>query len=389
MPAGSPWRALDKKKKLTGPCLSPKALPNGASVPCKCCAACRDYERWLVERRIEQEMLASDQTLFLTLTLRSLKDLSHDPVADLVRAVRKRYGRWWGIRFCDVLERGSKGTKRPHWHVLLHFKALPSETPPKKVLQKVIKKLWKLGHRTAKWADVAAAKYVAKYVAKDRFFTAERSATGRVLRTFHASIAYGSRPLRDVVGAMPFLEMRAFARDYVYSRGPAVYVNGGRVPGVVVKGLKPLIHRLRLKRVQPRLDREKARSDDEWAAYLISVGTLPLLRTRSVAPERRTAFPRHTWVSGGVQRWLRGSPLDGARGVVSWDGIPPDLTGSRDYGRYSSTYCEWPRIEAVRDKQSAAFSGEQYSADLAEAMAALAAGTLRGTTTIVPLGTTY
>lgn len=143
-----------------------KPLPiNGEMVPCGKCAACLTNKRKEWTFRLNQELLVSSSSFFITLTY----DDEHIPVTEdglptfskrdiqlFIKRLRKNTNR--KISYYIVSEYGEK-TYRPHYHgFIFNLNANQQEATD------LILKSWKNGHVKIGTTQSASIAYVTKYI---------------------------------------------------------------------------------------------------------------------------------------------------------------------------------------------------------------------------------
>lgn len=130
---------------------------------CGQCITCRINQRRKWAGRICLEQKSSVSTMFVTLTYDDEhvpEKLSKEHIQKFLRSYRKKYGE---ARYYAAGEYGTKGTERPHYHILL-FTREPVQTVDMDVRCSA---LWRRGfHLVRSGTDSAVAGYVAKYVTK-------------------------------------------------------------------------------------------------------------------------------------------------------------------------------------------------------------------------------
>lgn len=111
-----------RQKKLVQ--LADKSLK---AVPCRKCDNCVKLRKMAQQGRAIAEARASAMVAFVTLTYRPGELGAEVPIyADvqaMLRLMRQTFRRngWGRLRFLAALERGGKGSRRLHWHLLLFF----------------------------------------------------------------------------------------------------------------------------------------------------------------------------------------------------------------------------------------------------------------------------
>lgn len=136
--------------------------------PCRTCIGCRRSAANIFRGALQSEASVHVGRLsFVTLTYnrQSLPDLVAGCSADLtnflkrLRITLKRRFDVSGLRYAAVLERGTEGTKRFHWHVI--FFGVSTH-----LLRDVVESCWKNGFVNVKRFAAAHISYLAKYISK-------------------------------------------------------------------------------------------------------------------------------------------------------------------------------------------------------------------------------
>lgn len=144
-------------------CLDPVKTGDGIWAkygPCRKCEKCIEVRQNDWATRAKVEFAAKERTWYVTLTLdASSEKAEYDEVQKFLKRVRKDLGNE-SIRYLCVQERGSKGTKRRHWHLLVHCNG--------ELTRRRLDAKWRAGFiksRLARSSDVAY--YISKYCGKD------------------------------------------------------------------------------------------------------------------------------------------------------------------------------------------------------------------------------
>lgn len=141
---------------ITDFCSNPKIGFKGY-VKCGKCRGCLRLRTNDWVRRAMLEFEAHDRTWFLTLTYRGKYEVGYEAVQKFLKRLRKNTGH--KIRFLCATERGSKND-RLHYHLCIHG--------PVALTKRLICKEWPHGLTHMRlMKDLTAARYVAKYTAKD------------------------------------------------------------------------------------------------------------------------------------------------------------------------------------------------------------------------------
>lgn len=163
------------------PCAKPRTF-RGAVRSCKKCEYCLGIKRWFYRSRILAEFADHPRTWFVTLTLRrSLTDkVAYAIIQRWMKRVRKSMS-GSSLRYACVAERGSKSTKRLHYHVVLHG--------PVGLTQRIIRRAWRGGISEATLVEngndcSSYSTKMARYAVKG----------GK----FRFSLAYGSRAMSAI-----------------------------------------------------------------------------------------------------------------------------------------------------------------------------------------------
>jgi len=141
-------------------------LPTGIlqEVRCRKCVNCMRMRQsqWMYRGAVEY--LTSQRTWFLTLTWAGKEPPSYEEVKKYFKRLRKSHGTF---RYLVTEEYGENGTKRIHWHILLHCRDNMS--------WRAVTSKWPHGHVKAVLARTAAlSSYIAKYAAKGGRIRASR-----------------------------------------------------------------------------------------------------------------------------------------------------------------------------------------------------------------------
>lgn len=155
-------------------CISPITLKNPAkisaglymTVPCGKCGACKANRRAEWSFRLQEEMRASTNAFFITLTYSNenlkyninsrLETLEKTDLQKFIKRLRYKNCNKWNnkLRYYAVGEYGTT-TLRPHYHAII-YNIHPS-------LIQSISDIWKLGHCQTVPANEATIHYVTKY----------------------------------------------------------------------------------------------------------------------------------------------------------------------------------------------------------------------------------
>lgn len=138
------------------PCLTPRLI-RGLQRPCGKCVECFSWwrEKWI--RRAALEVEFASKSWYCTFTHRPGTNTEYSDIQKFFKRLRKNTGE--KVTYLCVLERGSKGTKRLHWHLFIHGN----------VTWRQIDKEWKLGFNKMniiKKGRKGVRSYVLKYVTK-------------------------------------------------------------------------------------------------------------------------------------------------------------------------------------------------------------------------------
>lgn len=145
--------------------------------PCRSCAACASYERYIWRTRAIFETRASVRSAFFTLTFRKSEASAYDEIQRWLKRVRKAHPSMV-LRYLCVLELGEKNRRR-HYHLIIH-----ADRP---FVLRDVRRLWKGGISHARLMRASDIRYVTKYITKG---SPERP---------RASISYGYKPVRAVL----------------------------------------------------------------------------------------------------------------------------------------------------------------------------------------------
>lgn len=142
---------------------------------CRKCSACKDHRirSWLLRMLLEAQLYEKDQVSFLTLTYKDdcLPSSEEDAKVQLqkwFKRLRKVINSEFNIRYVAALEKGTKGTRRFHWHCILF--GLRFNTPNRQLLYNA----WGKGFIDWKPANGGRMAYVLKYIIKGGKFLMSR-----------------------------------------------------------------------------------------------------------------------------------------------------------------------------------------------------------------------
>lgn len=256
---------------VTDFCSAPKIGFRGY-VKCGKCKGCLRLRQNDWVRRAMMEFEAHDRTWFLTLTYRGEFEVGYDAVQKFLKRLRKNTGH--KIRFLCATERGSKND-RLHYHLCIHG--------PLALTKRLIIKEWPHGLTHMRlMKDLTAARYVAKYTAKDGKLRASLGYGYSTLDAATEKLKEKSDVLQAVLHAFPDARIDRIAR-------------------------KPIPYRLRLRRSAGLLA-DHGRPDGRLLGGMQSAATVS-------EGDYATAL-LHAIDYGLLDRWGR-SPLN------PWHGVPP------------------------------------------------------------------
>lgn len=148
--------------------LSPAVM----EVPCGRCAECRRRRGsdWRVRLLHELNFGKIHSAIFVTLTIspeyyETYRDNPRAAIRRFTDLVRKTYGR--SVRYFIVSELGG-ASDRLHFHgILFNAPFVPvRKNPSYKIINRKLRKLWKIGHTWVGWVTDATCNYILKYITK-------------------------------------------------------------------------------------------------------------------------------------------------------------------------------------------------------------------------------
>lgn len=197
MALNSPFLCIDRPER---PFMSPFPAPR-----CRKCSGCLSHRRWIWQSRVKAEIAISERTWFVTLTYKTKTDqpeweISYDLVQKWLKRVRKHHG----LRYLCVAERGTKGTKRIHFHLLLHG--------ANSLTQKAIRNVWHVsdGISHARLCQKRDIEYITKYATKDDGPVRASNAYGRYNQ---GAIASRNEILREIRRQFPKATLAGIKHD--------------------------------------------------------------------------------------------------------------------------------------------------------------------------------
>lgn len=191
------------------PCPTPK-LVRGYSVSCGSCAYCLKMKRWFIKSRIVAETSISDRTWFMTLTLR--KKMSDKVGYKLVQRWLKRMRKAkLSVRYAAIAEHGSSGTKRLHYHVMLHGTS--------SLTYRAVRRHWRGGF--AHLEIVSNASAASGYGSKMAGYVTKKGDS-----RFRFSLGYGSRGISSICSSDL---VRLSQESFPDARITSVRIGGDRI----------------------------------------------------------------------------------------------------------------------------------------------------------------
>lgn len=142
-------------------------------VPCGKCDNCKmdKNKEWYIRLLFEsKEQLKNDKPcIFATLTYNEDSYKLRKDLKDFKKDLRNLHQNLWllngDMKFFAVLEKGSKSTKRKHWHVI--YFGFPNKEEcyvQRKKTFKLLNKYWKHGFTEADYYTIRGIKYITNYL---------------------------------------------------------------------------------------------------------------------------------------------------------------------------------------------------------------------------------
>lgn len=188
-------------------CQKPGVRPFMSPFPpprCRKCSACLSYRRWIWISRIKAEIANHEKSWFMTFTHAPDGDVNWKDGYDLVQKYLKRLRKRHRVRYLCVAERGTHGTKRIHYHMVLHG--------DNKLTYKAARQVWHLsdGISHARLCQKRDVEYVAKYATKDDQPVRPSNAYGRAN---NGRIASEHPIIREIFKRFPNARMAGMKHD--------------------------------------------------------------------------------------------------------------------------------------------------------------------------------